>query len=543
MLSKRRTRTTEEQAMKPKLTLIGSLILLSCFGLPANAAMRSAKVSGGQLEGISKGAVSAFLGIPFAAPPTGDLRWRPPRPAAPWSGVLEADHFSRSCYQRDQTGGFGPWTTEFVIPGPVSEDCLYLNVWTPAESDQARLPVLFWIYGGGFDSGSGSVPLYDGTRLAGQGIVVVNANYRVNVFGFLAHPELTEESPHHASGNYGLLDQLAALRWVQENIAALGGDPNRVTIAGQSAGAASVQYLMSSPLAKGLFSAAIIQSGPGDALSTGATLQRGEQNGVAFLKSRGVDSIRKLRDLPADRFGIRPADPSGAPAMRFGPVIDGWFLPESPGQTLADGRQSDIPVLAGVAAEEASFGEHYGHLTVASFKEQARRRYGRFTDEFLKLYPVARDADADSVEKEATRDRYRVALRLWAEERSKTGRAKTFVYLWNHVEPGPNSDRYGSFHSSELAYVFDNLNVADRPFTTEDHRIAEAMSSYWVHFVKTSDPNGPGLVDWPAASSRDTVIMDLGDHFGTPPPADPAKVEFFQRYLASFEGRARGWLF
>ena len=531
--------------MKRIPIFVGFLLIAFSIVVPVDGAMRSAKLRQGEAKGLPKGAVTAFLGIPFAAAPVGDLRWKAPEPASPWNGVLEADRFSRSCYQRDQTGGFGPWTTEFVIPGPVSEDCLYLNVWTPAQSSEDRLPVLVWIYGGGFDSGSGSVPLYEGTRLANQGIIVVSANYRVNVFGFLAHPELTDESPHHASGNYGLLDQVAALRWVQENIEALGGDPHRVTIAGQSAGAASVQYLMSSPLARGLFHAAIIQSGPGGALAANASLQRGEQNGVAFLKSKGIETIARLRSLPADKFGIRPADPAtpGSPPLRFGPVIDGWFLPRSPAQALADGEQSDIPVLGGVAAEEASFGENYGHLTVESFTNLARRRFGSFADAFLKLYPVERDRDSDAVQKEATRDRYRVALKIWAEERSRAGRSKTFVYLWNHVEPGPDSARYGAFHSSELAYVFDNLAVADRPFTEQDRRIARAMSSYWVQFVKSGDPNAAGLASWPPASGSNPVVMDLGDHFGAPPPADPAKAAFFEKYLRSDEGRAGGWMF
>ena len=371
--------------MKPRHALVVLSFFLSFFILPAEAAIRTAQLAGGQVEGVQKEAVSAFLGIPFAAPPTGDLRWRPPQPGKGWTEVLQAAHFSPSCIQRDQTGGFGPWTTEYVIPGPVSEDCLFLNVWTPAESSRARLPVFFWIHGGGFDSGSGSVPLYDGTHLATQGIVVVSVNYRVNVFGFLAHPELTKESPHDSSGNYGLLDQVAALRWVRDNIRALGGDPEQVTIAGQSAGAASVQYLMSSPLARGLFSRAIIESGPGRALSTTQSLEHAERSGVAFLESRGVDSIRELRELPVEAFGIRPAAPpsSGSPPIRFGPVLDGWFLPEPATEAMADGEQADVPVLAGVAAEEASFMPNYGHLNVEQFEQEARRRYGSFADEFL----------------------------------------------------------------------------------------------------------------------------------------------------------------
>ncbi|MFZ0428125.1 MAG: carboxylesterase family protein [Acidobacteriota bacterium] len=526
--------------MKRGLALPGMLFLSVIFITSAFAAMRQATPPAGGISGIATGGgVSAFLGIPYAAPPVGDLRWRPPQAAAPWSDVLEATHFSPSCIQRDQTGGFGPWTTEYVIPGPVSEDCLYLNVWTPAETSEDRLPVFFWIHGGGFDSGSGSVPLYEGTRLAAQGIVVVNVNYRVNVFGFLAHPELMEESPHHSAGNYGLLDIVAALRWVRDNISAFGGNPKQVTIAGQSAGAAAVQYLMSSPLAKGLFSQAIIESGPGSALPSRASLEGAEQAGVDYVKARGASSIEALRRLPVEAFGIRPAD-AAASSVRFGPVVDGWFLPKTSAEQAG---QPDIPVLAGVVAEEASFLPDYGNVDVARFKELARQRFGSLADEFLSLYPVDRDEDALSVLKRSTRDRYRVALYEWARERNQAVRSKTFIYLWNHVEPGPNAQLYGSFHSSELPYVFDNLDVSDRPFTEADRRIAAMMSAYWVHFVKTGDPNSGGRPPWPATDPDQTTIMELGDSFGAGPVADAARLEFFHRYLSSPEARNRGWMF
>ena len=282
------------------------LLALLLSTRPLNARLDVVKVDTGSLSGrAATGGVTAYLGIPFAAPPVGDLRWRPPQPAAKWEGVRKADTFGTSCMQ-NQAGSRLPWTEEFMTQGAIGEDCLFLNVWTAAKSANARLPVMFWIYGGGFNEGSSSVAVYDGTELARKGVIVVSMNYRVGPLGFLAHPELTNESEHRSSGNYGLLDQIAALQWVNRNVAAFGGDPSQVTIFGQSAGAISVMHLMRSPLAKGLFVRAIAQSGPGllgrNALGGGATLTDREAAGAKYIESKGAKTLAEMRALPAAGF-------------------------------------------------------------------------------------------------------------------------------------------------------------------------------------------------------------------------------------------------
>ena len=520
--------------------------LLTCSA----ASLRHAALEAGSVDGLDKGGVTAFLGIPYAASPIGELRWRPPQPPPPWSGTLVADEFSASCMQRDQTGGFGPWTPEYIIPGPVSEDCLYLNVWTPAGDPTDRLPVLFWIHGGGYNSGSGSVAVYDGERLARKGVIVVTVNYRVGVLGFLAHPELTAESEHHASGNYGLLDLLAALRWTGENIAGFGGDPGRVTIAGQSAGASAVQHLLASPLARGMFRQAIIESGPGAALYSLSSLADAEQAGVTYMNSKGVQSIATLRGLPAAGAELgSPETGSGsgnaAPPVRFGPALDGWFLPEewpSPAFPEVE-RDRSVPILAGFTADEGSASPTYGKVGRDEFEKDARRRFGALADEFLELYPAADDSTAGEVMKRATRDRTRVGTFDWARRRAAEGRGTTFIYLWGHVEPGKDSDRYGAFHSSEVPYAFDNLGKADRPYTAEDQRVAEVMSSYWANFVKAGDPNGEGLPLWPATDPQNPEIMELGTSFESKTVTDKTRLRFFEKYLALPEVQTKGWRF
>ena len=321
-------------------------------------------VSSGQLTGVAgRGAgVRVFKGIPFAAPPVGPRRWKAPEPVAAWTGVRAADRFAPACTQ-NVTGSRLPWTEEFMHQGAVDEDCLYLNVWT-ASSGRARRPVFVYLYGGGFNEGSGSVAIYDGESLARKGLVVVTINYRVGVFGFLAHPDLAAESRRAASGNYGLLDQVAALRWVQQNIAAFGGDPDNVTIAGQSAGAISVYLLTASPQTRGLFHRAIVQSGPGS--SRGLPQQRtpAAEAGAAFAKARGADSVQALRAKPArDLLAPQPGD---AP-VRFGPVIDGWLLTDDVETVYAKGWQQDVPLLTGMNADEASaFGAYTPEKASAS---------------------------------------------------------------------------------------------------------------------------------------------------------------------------------
>ena len=501
------------------------------------------RVEGGLVSGVpgQDKSILVFRGIPFAAPPVGDLRWRAPQPVAAWSGLKKTEQFSASCAQTLFPGraGIGPWTYEFLTHNEVSENCLYLNVWTPAKSAHAKLPVFVYIYGGGFTGGSGAVPIYDGEGLARKGLVVVTFNYRLGVFGFLAHPELTKESGHNASGNYGLLDQIAALRWVRANILAFGGDPARVTIAGQSAGAISVHYLLASPLAKGLYQGAIAQSG-GSSVETGAgvpaiapnDLAAAEADGVRFASQKGVSSLRELRAMTWQEL-LKPV-PWGQPGLpRFSPIVDGYVAPLSPLDALMQGKLNDVTVLTGCTTSEIAFGLMGPRPRVSAdiYQHQAARKYGAAADEFLKLYPAGSDDRANESRTAASTDEALVGMYLWARKRDAAARTKTFIYLWDHPMPGPQAARWAAFHSSEIVYAMNTLYASDRPFTDTDRKIADMMSSYWANFAASGDPSGRGLPHWPSVGEK-PEIMELGDRTGAVPLADdPARIAFFERYL------------
>src|SRR5436190_11853526 len=466
-------------------------------------------------------AISVFKGIPFAAPPIGALRWHAPTPAAAWTGVRKADTFSPSCIQTIVTEK-KPWTYEFMAHGEVSEDCLYLNVWTPAASAAPR-PVFVYIYGGGNVEGSGSIPAYDGEGLASKGLVVVTFNYRVGVLGFLSHPDLNKESTYHASGNYGLLDQIAAVRWVHENIAAFGGDPNRITVAGQSAGASGVHSLTASPLAKGLFHRAIADSGGG--VGGARTLADQEADGVKFATAKKANGIADLRAMPWQDVV------TSVPGVRFGPVPDGYALPAAVREVFAAGKQNDVPTLTGINADEGGAVPH-PTATLESFQRDARQRYGANADEFLKLYPSATDEEARRAQNDSARDRARATLYRWALDRAKTARTSAFTYFWTHTLPGPDADQYGAFHTSEVPYLLNTRPVSSRPFAAEEYQIAATLSSYWANFAATGNPNGKGLPAWPAVSPDARRTMAVGDDFRPVPlAATPARIEFFLRIL------------
>jgi para-nitrobenzyl esterase len=450
----------------------------------------------------AEGGSSAFLGIPFAAPPVGALRWRPPEPPSSWQGVRGAAAFSQNCPQQLRRSLL-PWTEEYMPRNGASEDCLALNVWTRARSADERLPVLVYIHGGGYTSGSGDVLLYDGERLAARGVVVVTANYRLGVFGFLAHPALTRESPHQASGNYGLLDQVAALQWVQRNIAAFGGDPDRVTVAGQSAGAGSVHLLTTSPLARGLFQRAIAQSGPWDLRQRLPDRGQSEARGEALGASIGASSLDELRALPADLLRARSAETG----IAFRPNVDGWVVPDQVPDVYARGEQIDVPLLTGITADEDSFHADYGALGVDLFQALIRERFSEQATELLALYPVASDADAHERHKQLLRDEGLAKLRAWRAARGQRGTSPDFGYFFERAIPWPEQPRFQAFHSGELPYMFDNLGKLNRPWESTDRELSNLMASYWVQFIQNGDPNGAGLPEWP--SDRDRV-MRLG---------------------------------
>jgi para-nitrobenzyl esterase len=438
-------------------------------------ALDNVKTELGRLAGTPlTGGVTAFLGIPYAAPPVGDLRWRPPQSAPPWTGVRRTDHFGASCMQ-NEAGSRLPWTEEFMTQGPVSEDCLFLNEWTAAGNAGAKQPVMFWIYGGGFSEGSGQVAVYDGAQLAKKGVIVVSVNYRVGPLGFLAHPDLSRESEHHVSGNYGLLDQIAALQWVHRNIAAFGGDPSRVTIFGQSAGALSVTALMRSPLAKGLFARAIAQSGPGllrsNALGASATLADREAAGARYAEARGAKTLADLRALPAASFF--GAGRSGVPGPPNGPFKDGWVLPD------AD-PVDQVPLVVGMVADDIGLG------------------------------------NLDAAQKPAARERMRLALDQWAVDQQKASKT-VFTYYFDRVIPWPAHPEFGAFHTSEVPYVFGTIGKLDRPWLPVDRTLADQLSSYWSNFAKNGDPNGAGLPPWPAYDPAAHVTMELGERVGAMP--------------------------
>lgn len=485
----------------------------------------------GKVSGVTDSqGVTSYKGIPFGAPPVGKLRWQAPQPVEHWTDVRKADHFGNACYQNEAHSRL-PWTEPFMEQGPISEDCLYLNVWTAAKSPNEKRPVMVYIYGGGFNEGAGSVAVYDGTQLAKRGVVVVNLNYRVGALGFLVYPELSKESEHGVSGNYGLLDQIAALQWVHKNIAAFGGDPSRVMIFGQSAGAISVYDLMQSPLAKGLFARAIAESGPGLIGGRGAaqpTLADREQAGVHWAEAKGAHSLADLRALSPD--DILKAAGQGTPTPNQ-PVADGYVLP-LPGATPTAG---ELPLVLGMVADDigvsAAGRGPAAKPTVASYEDAAKKKYGDQADQFLKLYPVTSDDDVPGMLKVVGRDQARVSIDLWSANQVKAS-GKVYTYFFDRVIPWPDHPEFGAFHTSDVPYVFDNLALSGHPTEPADQKVSDAVSSYWMNFAASGDPNGKSLAKWPAYSPDAHTTMELGEKMGPmPEAATPGRIAFQVAYL------------
>lgn len=459
-------------------------------------------------KGFVKGALNGdstvhiFKGIPFAAPPVADLRWKAPRPHAPWTDTLACTEFGPSPVQNNPVP-FMMWTQEFITPAkPLSEDCLYLNVWTPAKTPTDKLPVLVYIYGGGFSSGSAACPVYDGEGVAKEGVIFVSINYRVGIFGFLAHPDLTAESEHHSSGNYGLLDQHAALQWVHDNIAAFGGDPNRVTIDGQSAGSMSVQAQVLSPLNRGLLQGAIAESGSAG-WHTMKTLAEAEQTGVQIVNQIHAKGIADLRNLSADsvlKLGSH---------LTFGslsPIVDGYFLPDQPSVILAAHRQNDVPVIAGWMTGDAGLVARQPR-SIKDFRAYIKANY-KNADAVMKAFPSS--SDSVSHKSHATLAILEFAgapYNQWAAADSSA----FYMYEDSFVPTDrPGFPNYGAFHTSDVPYALHTLNRWDRPWQQRDYDMEKVMSAYWANFVKTGSPNGQGLPDWKGYSPGG-VIMELSE--------------------------------
>ena len=458
----------------------------------------------GKVAGYKEGNINVFKGIPFAAPPVGDLRWRAPQKVQPWKGIKDAVQFGASPIQGEPIP-FMCWSEEFLIPKkPIDEDCLYLNVWS--KSTAVKKPVLVYIYGGGFRSGGAGCAIYDGKEIAEKDVVFVTINYRVGVFGFLAHPELTKESGYGASGNYALLDMIAALKWVKENIAAFGGDPNQVTIAGQSAGAFAVSHLCATPLAKGLFKGAILQSG-GSVLSSSlrptTNLQQAEKMGIDFAKNLHANSIEDLRKISASEIL------QSNQGLSY-PIEDGYVLPSSIADIYANGKQNDVALMLGWNFDDRVSGPP---VKADVYKHQIQKQYGENADKLLQYYPATNDSIAAISQNYLSRDAtFAVQGFALAKAQLHRGKSKVFVYNFNRVLPAySDATNFGAFHTGEVPYVFNNLKTVNRPWQDIDVQLADQMSNYWVNFSKTGNPNGKNLPEWPSYTLQNDKVLILAE--------------------------------
>ncbi|HJQ70274.1 MAG TPA: carboxylesterase/lipase family protein [Blastocatellia bacterium] len=509
---------TRSNAFSPsrKLSLLAAALLAALCVLNFNSAASSAndvvRVEGGQISGTNTDGVRSYKGIPYAAPPVGEMRWRPPQPVRAWEGVRQCTEYGPDCPQAP----YPQASLYYSPPRTQSEDCLYLNVWTAARAGEKR-PVMVWIHGGALTRGSGATRTYDGAAFAKKGVVLITINYRLGPLGYLAHPELTAESPQHSSGNYGVLDQIAALKWVQKNAAAFGGDPSRVTIFGESAGSWSVNVLVASPLAKGLFHRAIGQSGASFGPMTHLkedrkSLQAAEKSGAAFAKAIGADSLKEMRAVPAEKIvDVFNNDAEGR-KFRTAPTVDGWVLPDEIRNIFAQGKQNDVPVIVGSNADEMTT------LTVPTmvpktmegYRQRADTYYGQMVKEFDALYPVKSHADIPGAFLGALRDEhFTMPMRTWA-RMTATGKSKAYLYFFSHVPPNPNSKYLGAFHAGEIAYVFNNLNRQNQLIGDGDYKLADTMMTYWVNFAATGNPNGKGLVKWKPYDGESEPYIEFG---------------------------------
>jgi para-nitrobenzyl esterase len=532
--------------MERSALLFGIACFVAATQLTPAALPQTVKIDSGSISGTTApSGIHIFKGIPFAAPPVGNLRWRAPEPAAHWDGVRKAEEFAPRCISsapagpgrggRGRQGGRDgapaagrqnaappPAAAQALnalrsVPEASSEDCLYLNVWTGANAASERRPVMLWIYGGGFTGGAGSLPAYGGEALAKKGIVVVTFNYRLGPFGWLAHPELTRESGRNASGNYGMMDAIAALRWIKRNIASFGGDPAKVTIAGESAGAFMVAGLVGSPQARGLFVHAIAESGAWMGLRMGKMTTRAsaEETGRKAVEEAGASSIAELRGKPAADLQRQLRAPAAL-------IVDGWLVPEDLTAVFIEGRQNPVDVLVGSNKDEGALFQ-FGRTQAAQFADQSKARWGDLSDSFLKLYPAANDEEANASSLAASRDEITWHMRLWGQVTAKRGK-KAYVYYFTHT---PDGDRRGATHTAELVYVFDTLQPG-KDWPAVDKQLADTMSSYWANFVKTGDPNGQGLPAWPVYKDKATGrAMVLGDTVGPEAAPDAQRLALY----------------
>ncbi|KIY53240.1 carboxylesterase [Fistulina hepatica ATCC 64428] len=489
--------------------------------------------------------IYVFKGIPYAAPPTGAFRWTPPTKPQAWTGVYNATVFGAECPQLNT--GASLFTSGTYN---ISEDCLYVNVWTPNFNTSEKLPVFLWMHGGR-EGGSGDVLAYDGSGLASQGIVVVTINYRLGPFGFFAHPDLSAESPHNSSGNYGVMDMIASVEWVQSEISNFGGDPHRITVAGQSAGSAAVLDMMYSPLSSGLVAGVIAESGargPHDpltgSLATGyRQKEHAEATGVEFVALMNVSTIEEMRNLSVEALLTEDdlVDPTyigthfenvsafGEPPEWI-PVLDGYVMPYRYGDSLRYGTHGNVPILTGNNLDESGASVDPG-FTLETFEGNYTELFLNLSSEFFELYPASTDAEANNASNALWQDVSRISTWMWAKDWYAGGAGENvFTYFWTHAPPGQDQ---GAFHGSEIYYVLNNIpyNDPDLPWTDEDYVIEAQMAAYWANFIKTGNPNGGNLTYWPP-SSDNTTTMYLGNSWGTGSIADEERIEFIQEFFS-----------
>jgi para-nitrobenzyl esterase len=486
-----------------KLKFIIILLYFSSNLLGQNLVIKTAN---GSIEGYfnQNKTIRIFKGVPFATPPIGNLRWKAPQPSKNWNGVLKCKSYSASPMQNKPVP-FMCWSEEFIAqPEPLSEDCLYLNIWAATKTKKEKLPVFVWIYGGGLSSGSANCAIYDGEEMAKKGVIFVSINYRVGVFGFMAHPELSKESPYNTSGNYGFLDQMEALRWIQKNIAKFGGDPNNVTIAGQSAGSFSVNALVASPLAKGLFHKAIAQSGGLLSNKMSNNLAYSEKQGEAFMQKAKATNIIELRNRTSKE--IQELSQGN---FRFGTTLDNYVLPLDLLQNFEKGLFNEVPLLTGwVTGDGALMGNE--STTIEKFTKDAQNTYGNNTNDFLQIFNPQTDEEAKVMKTKIGMFQFAsLPSHLWAGFNKKQ---KSYLYQFSHVPPDKaNFPNYGAFHTSEVPYALHTLKKWNRSWQSLDWNLEDEISSYWVNFAKTGNPNGKDLPLWKSYEKETGYIMELGE--------------------------------
>jgi para-nitrobenzyl esterase len=507
-------------------SLITTLILYGTMQLFAQKINDQVLTKYGPIVGYTKGKQHIYKGIPFAAPPIGDLRWRPTQAPLPWTSPKDCKVFGPSPYQSVPLAN-SFWSSEYLIPStPISEDCLYLNVWTEAKTNTEKRPVIVYIYGGGFRSGGAGCAVYDGEGIASKGVVFVTFNYRLGNFGFLAHPDLSAEAT--SSGNYALLDMIAALQWVQNNIGAFGGDASNVTLAGQSAGAMALSYLVASPMSKGLFHKVIAQSGGNflpNLLRPAISKEEAEERGVNFANDLNCSNITELRAKSA-------AEIFKAQGGLQSPYVDGYILPQSVRSIFENGQQNDVPTIVGWNADDRV---SKTVLNAEAFNEQVQARFGDMAAAFLDAYPANTNEKAAAAQIAMARDEiFGVQNYTWAKLQHKTGKQPVFVYNFNKKLPAYTTEtQYGAFHSGEIPYAYNNLAKLDRPWELADQKVAQIMSDYWVNFAKTGNPNGKKLPLWIGYKADTEFVMVIDDKSDSVLLPTKKQLEFWEKYYVA----------